>query len=102
MWFEVDVPTDVDYMDELVRLGQGKEGFAPSKAEFKDKIPVGGTYPYTTNPRNPDPWTISGSVFVRGPADERLIKEAGDLPRLEPLDLKRYGFQRGGLAALRR
>lgn len=103
LWAEVSLPDDVNWQEEATKRGINKKGKVIAKnAHITDQIPKGGNYRYKTNPNMTGNWLISGSMKVNRvlPDEEveRINKEAGvkDLPRENPMDLKKFGFAQGG------
>lgn len=109
VWAEVEMPADVDWQSiansraERVKkdsksTGLRKGDIRPSTAHITDQVPHGGHYRYKTNPNMTGNWIIGGAMKVNRvltDAEVQTINAAGgfsDLPREEPLDLKRYGF----------
>lgn len=93
VWAEVELAADVDWQAEANSRGKT----ARDKA-ITDQVPVDGFYRYKTNPNMTGNWLIGGSMKVNRLLSDAEVKrindEAGtaDLPRKEPLDLKKYGF----------
>jgi hypothetical protein len=105
VWAEVSVPDDVDWQSEANKRGTNKQGrIVPVKAHITDQLPVGGHYRYKTNPNMAGNWLISGAMRVnRVLPDEEVAhinQKAGvaDLPRRKPVDIKKKGFNGGGMA----
>ena len=100
IWAEVLMPDDVDWQSVANERGLNAKGqLVPKQAHITDQIPFGGNYRYKTNPNMTGNWLISGDMLVdRILQDDevRAINEAAgvsDLPRLEPLDLERFGLE---------
>lgn len=101
VWAEVEVAADVDWQKVAnERASKTKDGkVIPRTAHITDQIPEDGYYRYKTNPNMTGEWLISGSIKVtRALTDEEVIEinnAAGvaDLPRVEPIDLKKLGFE---------
>jgi hypothetical protein len=101
VWAEVEVGADVDWQQEAnARAEYTKDGKLISKtAHITDQIPALGFYKYKTNSNMTGNWLISGEMKVnRILTDEQVAEineKAGfeDLPRLEPMDWKAYGFE---------
>lgn len=111
VWAEVHVPADVDWQTEAnsraskykkddPTKGHVKGEIIPRTAEIKDQIPHGGHYRYKTNSNMTGNWIISGAMKVnRILSDEEVSKinsehVAQDLPRKQPFDSKKYGFDK--------
>ena len=109
VWAEVEMAADVDWQTEANRraipyktnnpdTGAVKGQPNPGTAAITDGIPLDGFYRYKTNPNMKGNWLIGGSIKVtRILSDaevEAINKAAGvaDLPRKEPFDAKKYGF----------
>jgi hypothetical protein len=107
VWAEVELPNDVDWQAEATKRGVNKSGkFIAKEAHITDQIPADGFYRYKTNSNMTGNWLIGGSMKVnRILSDEEVIAindaaDAADLPRGEPFDAKKYGFD--GLMASNR
>lgn len=99
VWAEIEMSADVDWQAEADRRGTNARGQLIAKnAEIKDGVPRDGYYRYKTNPNMTGNWLIGGSIKVtRILSDDKVkaINDAAgvaDLPRNEPLDLARFGF----------
>lgn len=109
VWAEVELAADEDwqsvansralrYASDSKTTGAKKGDIRPETAQITDQIPVNGFYRYKTNPNMTGNWLIGGSMKVNrllSDAEVKRINDAAgtaDLPRKEPLDLKKYGF----------
>lgn len=100
VWAEISMSADKDWQPEANKRGTNAQGkVIAAKADIKDQIPVNGFYRYKTNPNMTGSWLIGGSIKVnRILSDEEVqhINDAAgvaDLPREEPFDAEKYGFQ---------
>ena len=103
VWAEVEMPNDVDWQSEANKRGTNKQGkLIASRAHITDQIPEGGHYRYKTNPNMTGNWLIGGAMKVNKVLPDKEVQKinkkakVADLPREEPIDLKRYGFRSGG------
>jgi hypothetical protein len=97
------MPNDVDWQSEANKRGTNKQGkLIASRAHITDQIPEGGHYRYKTNPNMTGNWLIGGAMKVNKVLPDKEVQKinkkakVADLPREEPIDLKRYGFRSGG------
>lgn len=109
VWAEVEMAADVDWQSEANRraipyktnnpdTGAVKGQPNPGTAAITDGIPVDGFYRYKTNPNMTGNWLIGGSMKVNRILSDEEVKAindaagVADLPRKEPFDAKKYGF----------
>lgn len=107
VWAEIEMANDVDWQKKANERGMNKNGKLIAKnAHITDQVPKGGHYRYKTNPNMTGSWLIGGEMKVkRVLPDEEVQKinkkaKVKDLPREKPLNLKEWGFKRGGLMSL--
>lgn len=104
VWAEVEVADDVDWQTEAnKRAERNKKGeIIHRTAHITDQLPVDGFYRYKTNANMTGEWIISGSMKINRVLTDAEVSElnsaAGlaDLPRREPFDAKKYGFDPDG------
>ena len=101
VWTEVELPADRDWQAEANKRGTNAAGkLIPVKAQITDQIPVDGFYRYKTNSNMTGNWLISGAIKVnRVLSDEEVRAINGrvgtaDLPRQQPFDFVKYGFDK--------
>ena len=99
VWAEVEMAADVDWQTEANKRGINKAGkFIAKEAHITDQLPEDGYYRYKTNSNMTGNWLIGGSMKVtRILSDaevEQINSAAGvaDLPRQEPFDTAKFGF----------
>jgi hypothetical protein len=99
VWAEVEMAADRDWQKEANKRGMNKDGkLIAGRAHITDQVPTDGYYRYKTNPNMTGNWLIGGSMKVnRILSDtevEQINADAGvaDLPREEPFDAARFGF----------
>ena len=99
VWAEVEMAADRDWQTEANKRGINKDGkFIAGEAHITDQIPEDGYYRYKTNSNMTGNWLIGGSMKVNrlltDAEVEQINSAAGvaDLPRQEPFDAKKYGF----------
>jgi hypothetical protein len=109
VWAEIEMAADRDWQAEAEKravpykitnpaTGAVKGQPNPATAHITDQVPVDGFYRYKTNPNMTGNWLIGGSMKVtRVLSDDEVAainKAAGvaDLPRAQPFDAKKYGF----------
>ena len=107
VWAEIEMANDVDWQKKANKRGMNKNGKLIAKnAHITDQVPKGGHYRYKTNPNMTGSWLIGGEMKVkRVLPDEEVQKinkkaKVKDLPREKPMNLKDWGFKRGGLMSL--
>ena len=99
VWAKVLVPNDHDWQTVAnSRATISKKGKPVARtAHITDQIPLNGHYRYKTNSNMTGNWIISGQMkVVKILTDNEVIRiNSGgvrDLPREEPIDLKKFGF----------
>lgn len=110
VWAEVEFAADRDWQQEAnSRAKRNANGeIIANTAHITDQIPEDGFYRYKTNPNMTGNWLIGGSMKVtRILSDaevEQINSAAGvsDLPRAEPFDTEKYGFNDGTQYSARR
>lgn len=112
VWAEVELAADEDwqsvansralrYASDSKTTGAKKGDIRPETAQITDQIPVNGFYRYKTNSNMTGNWLIGGSMKVNRLLSDAEVKRingaagTADLPRKEPLDLKKFGFADG-------
>jgi hypothetical protein len=107
VWAEIDMANDVDWQKKANERGMNKSGKLIAKnAHITDQVPRGGHYRYKTNPNMTGSWLIGGEMKVKRVLPDAEVQKINkkakvkDLPREKPMNLKDWGFKRGGLMSL--